>query len=59
MSKFYPTYDAESNYAYKNLVHAAKVRDLRSNKTKHIGSKPKRSLLNRSKPKKSLLNRSK
>lgn len=49
MSKFYSTYDAANNAAYKNLVHAAKVRDIRSNRTKHIGSKPKKSLLNRAK----------
>lgn len=47
MSKFYPTYDAKSNYAHKNLVHEVKVHDIRNNRTKHIGSKSKTSLLRR------------
>ena len=47
MSKFYPTYDAKSNYVHKNLVHEVKVHDIRNNRTKHIGSKSKTSLLRR------------
>ena len=47
MSKFYTTYDAKSNYAHKNLVHEVKVHDIRNNRTKHIGSKSKTSLLRR------------
>ena len=47
MSKFYPTYDEKSNYSHKNLVHEVKVHDIRNNRTKHIGSKSKTSLLRR------------